>query len=115
MKIGQKYLITTSNWFFAPDGENYIAAHGTVHSVVDSEAVLGLRANRNSTNWYVIIGDLIIAGCQIHYALRCDEFSSAPGTSEVDHEGKRHRVSNAGTRIYNADKSGLTPYGGDVA
>jgi hypothetical protein len=111
MNIGQTYLITTDNWFLAPDGEQYSAAFGTVHSVVDSAAVLGIRPNRNSSNWYVAIGDMVIAGCQIHYAIRSDTFSPEPSTAEVDHNGMRHKSMNATTRIYDADESGLIPAG----
>ncbi|MBU2963363.1 hypothetical protein KO516_21555 [Citreicella sp. C3M06] len=113
MQIGQKYLITPDNWFFAPDRENYHAAFGTVHAVVDSEMALGLKTNRNSTNWYVVIGDMIIAGCQIHYAMRADRFNPKPSQAvEIDHDGKRLVTENAITRIYNADASGLTAYVG---
>ncbi|CZT36169.1 hypothetical protein [Rhizobium sp. 9140] len=108
ISAGQKYLINTDQWFFAPDGENYKAVFGTVHAVVDAEQTLGLKTNRNSTNWYVAIGDMIIAGCQIHYAMRADKFNSSPSErSEVDHNGARIAVTNAISRIYNADASGL--------
>lgn len=114
MQIGQNYLITTDAWLFAPDGENYRAAFGTVHAVVDSEAVLGLRTNRNSTNWYVVIGDMILAGCQIHYAVRAQRYNPAPTkTAEIDHEGQRMVSENATSRIYNANASGLTAYAGN--
>lgn len=109
---GHKYLISTDNWFFAPDGENYRAAFGTVHAVVDAEAALGIKTNRNSTNWYVAIGDMIIAGCQIHYAMRAVNFNHSPSDrAEVDHDGERRIVSNAVTRIYDADASGLIAFG----
>lgn len=105
---GQKYLINTDQWFFAPDGENYKAVWGTVHGVVDAEQTLGLKTNRNSTNWYVAIGDMIIAGCQIHYAIAATSYNPNPSvTAEIDHDGKRLAVSNATSRIYNADASGI--------
>lgn len=66
IQSGKKYLITCDAWFYAPDGENYRAAFGTVHAVVDAKTALGIDTNRNSTNWYVVIDDMIIAGCQIH-------------------------------------------------
>ncbi len=112
MHIGQKYLITADNWFFAPDGENYRAAFGTVHALVDSEMALGMKTNRNSTNWYVVVGDMILAGCQIHYAVRADQFNPAPSKAEVDHEGRRMISENATSRIYNADASGLAAFAG---
>ena len=111
MKIGDTYLITADNWFFAPDGENYRAVYGTVHGVIDSENALGIKTNRNSTNWYVAVGDMIMAGCQVHYAVRADRYDPAAPTAEIDHDGKRH-VDRCGTsRIYDANASGLTAFG----
>ncbi|HEV8035479.1 hypothetical protein [Yoonia sp.] len=107
MNIGQKYLITTEGWFLAPDGDNYRGAFGTVHSVVDSESALGIKTNAKSTNWYVMIGDMVIAGCQIHYAIRADDFSPQSPHIEIDHDGKRICERAGITRIYNADASGL--------
>ncbi|QFQ87340.1 hypothetical protein F8A10_07830 [Paracoccus kondratievae] len=104
---GQKYLITTDNWFFAPDGENYRAVWGTVNAVVDAETALGIKTNRNSTNWYVSIGDMIVAGCQIHYAMRADGFDPKAPLAEVEHNGKRLLTKCGMTRIYDADASGL--------
>lgn len=104
---GNRYLITCDEWFFAPDGESYRAVFGTVHAVVDAEEALGIKTNRNSTNWYVVIGDMIVAGCQIHYAMRTDRVSFDPPSVELDHEGKRIRSTCITSRIYNADGSGL--------
>lgn len=70
-----KYLITTDAWFFAPDGKQYRAVWGNVEIIEDT--FLGLKTNKNSTNWYAKVGSennhIIIAGCQIHYAIRCEE------------------------------------------
>ncbi len=70
-----KYLITTDNWFIAPDGEQYRAAWGEAEVLQDD--ILGIKTNRNSSNWYVRLGSenghIIIAGCQIHYAIKCEE------------------------------------------
>ncbi len=113
MQIGQKYLLTTDQWFFAPDGESYRSVFGTVHALVDSEVALGMKTNRNSTNWYVAIGDMIVAGCQIHYAMRANSVNQAPSKHvELDHEGKRTIAENALPRIYDADGSGLNAFAG---
>lgn len=68
-----KYLITTDNWFYGPDGLKYRCAWGEVTILEDS--VLGVKTNRNSSNWYAQVGfgerSIIIAGCQIHYAIQC--------------------------------------------
>ena len=67
-----KYLITTDNWFLAPDGKEYRAVWGEVEVLEDK--FLGLVTNRNSTNWFAKIGTeenhVIVAGCQIHYAVK---------------------------------------------
>lgn len=72
---GTKYLITTDNWFFAPDGKQYKAVWGKVAILPDS--ILGVKTNTKSTNWYARVGNnanhVIIAGCQIHYAVRCEK------------------------------------------
>lgn len=113
MKIGQKYLINTDAWFFAPDGENYKSVFGTVHAVVDSEAALGVRTNARSTNWYVVVGDMIVAGCQVHYAVRADSVNFTPSSNiELEYQGERRLAKAPLTRIYNADASGLVPFGG---
>jgi hypothetical protein len=70
-----KYLITTDNWFYAPNGCKYKAAWG--EALIFEDNVLGIKTNRNSSNWYIQLGEgegaIIIAGCQIHYAVRCDK------------------------------------------
>ncbi|QCW21782.1 hypothetical protein [Flavobacterium phage V186] len=70
-----KYLITTDAWFYAPDGKQYRAVCGDVEILSDN--VLGIKTNVRSSNWFVKVGTelshIIIAGCQIHYAIRTDE------------------------------------------
>lgn len=86
-----KYLITTDNWFLAPDGKQYKAVWGDVSIVCDE--VLGIKTNRASSNWYARVGSqnnhVIVAGCQIHYAVKCEE---KPNDNFADdyqvHEGK---------------------------
>lgn len=104
-ELGERYLITTDNWFIAPDGEQYRAVFGTVTGVTSDDQTLGIKTNRGSTNWYVVIGNMIVAGCQIHYCIRTDEVSRRPVTREwVDGDtlrAEREPVS----RIYCADDS----------
>ncbi len=72
---GQKYLITTDGWFFAPDGFQYSAAWGTCE-IITTEEAFNFKPTRPSTNWFVRVGkgenSIIIAGCQIHYALKTE-------------------------------------------
>ena len=69
------YLITTDAWFIAPNGKQYKAAWGNVKIMEDN--ILGIKTNKGSTNWYAKIGSnnnhIIIAGCQIQYAILCDK------------------------------------------
>lgn len=70
-----KYLITTDNWFYAPNGKKYRSAWGDVEILQDN--ILGVKTNRMSSNWFAKIGSdenhIIVAGCQIHYSVRCEE------------------------------------------
>jgi hypothetical protein len=67
----KKFVVTTSEWFIAPDGKHYKAVWGKVKVFKDDET-LGIKTNHNSANWYAIIGEgdqaVIVAGCQIKYA-----------------------------------------------
>jgi hypothetical protein len=77
IEVGKKYLVTTDSWFTAPDGTSYKAVFGTATAIQSAEQTLGIKPNARSTNWYVIIGKVVIAGCQIHYAIQTDTCSSA--------------------------------------
>lgn len=97
-----KYLITTDNFFYAPDGQQYRAAWGYVRIVKDD--ALGIKTNRISSNWYAVLGEgdgqMIIAGCQIHYAIRCESQPSLePYIHEELFEGKMVK-SESSNRIY---------------
>lgn len=100
-----KYLITTDEWFIAPDGQSYKSVWGEVLILEDS--IIGLKTNRNSTNWYAKIGNeekhIIVAGCQIHYALKCEERPKLhKHIMEEVFEGKQFQ-SKTMTRIYLAE------------
>ena len=70
-----KYLITSDSWFYGADGRQYRAVWGEVEIVTDS--ILGIKTNARSSNWFAKISGeknhVIIAGCQIHYAVKTDE------------------------------------------
>jgi hypothetical protein len=102
LKIGEKFLITADEWFYAPDGNAYRAVHGTLKGIHNSEEVLGVKTNRGSTNWYVEIGNMEIAGCQIHYTIKCDNCNFSASKRELDHELESKAVT-CPSRIYNAD------------
>jgi hypothetical protein len=101
---GDKYLITTDDWFYGPDGKQYKAVWGTFQGIYKDEE-LGIKTNRHSTNWYIKIGDVFtvtIAGCQIHYAIKCEHCNTSTYEEEIIHEGKVHRR-NCFPRVFNAD------------
>lgn len=75
INVGDKVLLTTQNWFYAPDGREYRGVHGTVRAIQGDEQTLGIRTNARSANWYIEIGCMTIAGCQVFYAVRCDDFN----------------------------------------
>ncbi len=102
-KIGNKFLISTDDWFTAPDGEQYKSVYGTIVGVYNDEQALGIKTNRGSTNWYLGIGNMIIAGCQIHYAIRTDSINRNPCNREIEYKGKLNIAKNEKSRIYNAD------------
>jgi hypothetical protein len=92
--IGKNVLITTSEWFFAPDGQQYRAVWGKV-LIVDDKLALGIKTNTKSTNWYAVVGDgdkrAIIAGCQIKYAVCCFEkpiLAKCKGEKVIDTTGE---------------------------
>jgi hypothetical protein len=114
IQLGDKVLVTTDNWFIAPDGEQYRAVFGTVKGIHRDEEMLGIKTNARSTNWYAEIGNVLIAGCQIHYAViagcqthyavKTKSYSTKPPVREIGHEGKLNVCAAPVTRIYNADE-----------
>lgn len=70
-----RYLITTSEFFMAPDGEQYKAVWGDCE-VIQAKDALGFTPARSS-NWLIKVGagrgHVIIAGCQVNYAVECIE------------------------------------------
>ena len=88
IELGSKLLVTTNEWFYGGDGRAYRSVWGTVKAVLSSEETLGVRTNAKSTNWYVEIGDTVIAGCQIHYAIRTSNPPPAKVAEQHVQEGK---------------------------
>jgi len=73
IKNGENYLVTTHDWFMAPDGEQYKAIYGNCQIIQTKEA-LGFNPTR-SVNWILEIKgeteEATIGGCQINYAFKC--------------------------------------------
>lgn len=104
IEIGSRVVITTNNWFYAPDGKEYRGVFGTVKAVCSDEQTLGIKTNRNATNWYAVVGNMTIAGCQICYVIRADKAPPDEVDSWHTHEGVT-KISKRPTTIYNADGS----------
>lgn len=102
LQVGQRALVTVDNWFYAPDGRQYKAVFGTVKAVRTAEDSLGVKPNGRSTNWYLEIGNMTLAGCQVHYALRCDSCSFEPAGDFAIHDGESREFKRP-SGIYNAD------------
>lgn len=111
IQVGERYLITTDGWFVAPDGETYQAAYGTVRHVGTVDDALGFRPRGGgSTNWFIEVGNLIVAGCQVHYAVRTDRCPGGPSTVWQQTASGQVVTGEAPPRIYYADD----PPGGDA-
>jgi len=102
--VGRKALINTDSWFVAPNGQQYSAAFGTVRAVSSDQETLGVKTNARSTNWYVVLGNMTIAGCQIHYAVECDTVNNGDAEEWFIEGGELKRVIRP-TRIYMADEA----------
>lgn len=78
-----KYLITTHEWFYAPDGKQYRAVWGDVQ-ITQTKDIIGLDPNRVTSNYCYKVGTeehhIIIGGCQVMYSVKCD---IRPETGEV--------------------------------
>jgi hypothetical protein len=104
IKIGETYVVNTDRFFAAPDGKQYRAAYGTLKGILSDEETLGIKTNRGSTNWYIEIGNMFIAGCQVMYISKSDK----PNFEDVEETSWGEGNSNVFTRptlIYNADES----------
>lgn len=93
---GEKYLITTDDWFYAPDGNQYRAVWGSCKAVKVDD-VLGFSPIRPSTNWYLMVGStrrgVILAGCRIHYAVKSDKMP------DDEHEGAYYTDKDKGVSL----------------
>jgi hypothetical protein len=70
--LGQNVLCTCQSWFIAPDGKNYRAIWGKLHSINEAGKTLGFIPNRSHANWFYEIGNMMIMGCQIMYLIKCE-------------------------------------------
>ncbi len=101
IEIGDMALVTTSNWFMAPNGKQYMSVFGKVKAIQNDQETLGIKTNARSANWYLEIGNMTIAGCQIHYAIKTNEcnFGRVDAYDIKDGECKEYTRP---SQIYNA-------------
>lgn len=104
LNIGDKAIITTDSWFYAPNGLSYRAVYGTIRAVRSDAETLGIKTNARSTNWYVEIGNMTVAGCQVHYAMRCDDAPPERVLDQRYNDGEVKQFARQ-SEIYNADAS----------
>lgn len=103
--VGKTVLITTDHWFYAPDGKTYRAVFGTLRAVLPDSDVLGIKTNARSTNWYLEVGNMVIAGCQIHYAMLAERSEMNFGKVTQDfREGLQVQAVTHEANIYDADR-----------
>lgn len=103
IQIGDNALITTNDWFYAPDGKKYKAVFGQVKGIEKTEDVLGIKTNAKSTNWYLLIGNMIVAGCQIHYAVKTDSVNLGQ-VPDYHYNSEKVLKHTRPTEIYNANQ-----------
>lgn len=70
---GKKYLLTTDEWFVAPDGLKYNSIYGRVE-IKRFDDLFGFTP-RGHANWLVSLegGRINIAGCRVNYAMQLEE------------------------------------------
>ena len=93
VKLDTKYLLTCKEWFYAPDGEQYRAVHGTVSEIINDEG-----------NKYIVIGNVCVKWHNVDCAVMTEFVSFKAPTREIDYDGESRVVKCDRTRIYNADK-----------
>ncbi len=86
---GEYYLVTTDGWFVAPDGEQYRSVWGKCY-IKTTEEVFGFTPQRPSTNWFLCVGKVIIAGCHIHYLIKSDARPALESNFYQDFETKNN-------------------------
>lgn len=102
MKIGSKYIVTTDNWFYGKDGQQYRAVFGTLKGIFDDRFPLGVTTKSNSTGWYAQIGSVRVAGCQIHCCVECD--ACPTGVIKEIHKNGESKNNENPCRVYNGDE-----------
>lgn len=100
--IGKNVLVTTANWFTAPNGRDYKAAWGELKGIHEAGKALGFIPNRAHANWFLEVGNMVIMGCQVMYVIQSEHLPNfGEAKSYTVHDGKRTDYDRH-SHIYNA-------------
>ena len=86
---GERYLVTTEDWFVAPDGNNYNAVFGTACSTPHA----GTQ----------IIGNMHLPKEKVMYAVKCDSVCMLAPVVDVKYRGDICKSKSSLPHIYLAD------------
>lgn len=96
--IGRKVLVTTHDWFYAPNGLDYKAVFGTLKAIEESSKLVGFNTTRGAfANWVYTIGEVVVMGCQVLYIIYTDEINTS---EKIDDWHPDHGVYQRPNRIY---------------
>ena len=100
--INKNVLITTSAWFYAPDGKQYRSVWGTLKSVQEDTTLIGFKVNRSHANYVYEVGNMLIMGCQVMYIIQADDITFDRVEDYQVHDGK-YVLDYRPSAIYNAN------------
>ena len=103
VSVGDQVLVTTDEYFMSPSGILYKAAFGTLKGIYTAEETLGVKPNGKSTNWYAVVGNMTLAGCQIHYVIKTNKCNLGETTDWCTMSDGSISQQTFPYRIYNAD------------
>ena len=71
------------------------------------DTVLGIKTNKGSSNWYAFVGSdekgVLVAGCQIHYAVRCPNKPNSEAVSDYTYDNSGATAFERPSEIYIAE------------
>lgn len=72
--LGKTVLVTTSDWFIAPDGLSYQSVFGTLQAVhLMKDVIPGAVPTRTHANYLFEIGNMLVMGCRVSYIIRANK------------------------------------------
>ena len=101
--INKKVLITTTAFFYAPDGVLYRSVWGTLKGVHQAKDVFGFTPSARHTNWFIEVGKVVITGCQVNYLIECENKPNTENAKGWDTHEAKPNVYERPTGIYITD------------